>query len=225
MSGGVSILIPTMFDSRYIMELCVKSIKRYTSYPDYKIIVADAGVDGETYEYLSQLEDIMLIKATDWMRPKDDLANAVDTEYYVIMHDDVRVVKDKWIENRLKLMNKNEKNAIVGTVTKNYGGDKRFFPLGLMVKTSVSLELGLKWGKQPDEGHDTGSLAYRFFSAQKKYKFVSYKFNKDIYHYSQMTWPKYKNESNYDKEKLSKLMKERDEKLKEIRHLLDTDSY
>jgi hypothetical protein len=225
MSHGVSILIPTMFDSRYVIEIAIKSIKRYTSYSDYKIIVADAGVDEETHAYLSGLNDITFIKATDWMRPKDDLADAVDTDYYITMHDDVRVFKDKWIENRLKLMNKDDRNAIVGTVTKNYGKDKRFFPLGLMVKTSAARELGLKWGKQPDEGHDTGSLAYKTFSAQKKYKFVTYKFTKDIHHYAQMTWPKYKNESNYDKEKLARLMKERDEKMREIRHLLDTDSY
>ena len=61
-TGKVSILIPTIFDSRYIIELCIKSILKYTEYPNYEIMVGDAGVDDTTREYLLQLEAEDIIK-------------------------------------------------------------------------------------------------------------------------------------------------------------------
>lgn len=221
MAEAVTICIPTLFDSRYIIELCLKSILKYTTYPDYKIIVCDAGVDEETNDYLSQLDFIKLIKATDWERPKDDLARAVDTEYYIIMHDDIRIFKYGWVQRRMDLMKKDPRNAIVGTAP----NDKRFFPLGLLVKTDVASELGLVWGKQVEQGYDTGGLAYEKFAAQDKYKFVKYKFGTDIFHFAEMTWPKYKTEENYDKNKLGKLLTKRERNILKIREILENDAY
>jgi len=222
--GRVSILIPTMFDSRCIIELCLKSIWKNTDYPDYEIIVCDAGADGDTRLYLDSLvkeNKIKLIKATDWERPKDDLARAVTTEYYIVMHDDTQIMKKDWIRRRLILMVKDPNNAIVGTTVKNYHKTNRFFPLGLLVKTAVSREIGLVWGKQP--GFDTGALAYEKFFSQKKYKFVSFKMSRDIRHFSDMTWPKYHNEQSYPG--VDKKMKERERKIQLIRSVLDKEAY
>jgi len=224
--AAVSILIPTMFDSRYIVELCIKSIKKNTHYPDYQIIICDAGVDEATRDYLLQLaeaKEIKLIKATDWQRPKDDLVKAVDTEYYIIMHDDTQVLRRNWLTKRLFLMSKNEGNAIVGSIVENYKKTKRFFPLGLLVKNEASIKLGLKWGKQPEKGFDTGSLAYITFFSQDKFKFVPYKPSKDIRHFSEMTWPKYHTAQTYPG--VDKKMKEREKKIKMIRRILDSNKY
>lgn len=223
-SGRVSILIPTMFDSRYIIELCLKSIWKNTDYPDYEIIVADSGADENTRFYLESLakeNKIKLIKATDWERPKDDLARAVSSEYYLIMHDDTQVIKKDWIRRRLRLMAKDPRNVIVGTIVKNYRKTNRFFPLGLLVKTAVSREIGLVWGKQP--GFDTGALAHEKFFSQKKYKFVFFKMSRDIRHFSDMTWPKYHNEQSYPG--VDKKMKERERKIQLIRSILDKEAY
>ncbi|MCE5335331.1 MAG: glycosyltransferase family 2 protein [Desulfobacteraceae bacterium] len=227
-AGSVSILIPTMFDSRYVIELCIRSIFKYTHHPDFQIIVCDAGIDKSTHEYLSELEEsgkIKLITATDAQRPKDDLVRAVDTDYYVLMHDDIRIMKMTWLENRLHLMNKNPANAIVGSIVKNYGyaGNcrSRFFPLGMLVKTAASRELNLVWGKQP--GFDTGAIAYQTFFQQSKYKFASYKPSKDIYHFAEMTWPKYHTHQTYRNldEKLNGIQ----QKMLKIKELLDTNMF
>ncbi len=222
-TGKVSLLIGTIFDSRYMIELCIRSIIKYTEYPDYQIIVADAGVDPPTFDYLSQLETagtIRIIKPTDSERPKDDLVRAVDTEYYMLMHDDISITHYKWLENRLALINRDPDNAIVGTVVKNswkYQGN-RFFPLGLLVRTEASRQMNLVWGRQrPD--YDTGALAYKTFSEQNKYKFVNYKISKDIYHFSEMTWPMRHTNKTYSK--LDEKMRDRERKIQEIRDMLD----
>lgn len=225
-TGTVSILIPTMFDSRYIIELCIKSIHKYTQYPDYEIIVCDAGIDSPTHEYLSELKNaghIKLITATDWKRPKDDLVRAVATDYYVLMHDDIRILKSYWLENRLRLMHRNPDNAVVGSIVKNYGSNalSRFYPLGMLVKTAASRELDLKWGKQP--GFDTGGLAYKAFCGQKKYKHVHYKTSKDIYHFAEMTWPKY--HTNESCPNLDQKLDAREKKIAFIRNMLATNSF
>ena len=51
MNKEVSILVPTRFDSRYMIELCLETVKKYTKYP-HRIIVGDAGVNEETRNFL-----------------------------------------------------------------------------------------------------------------------------------------------------------------------------
>ncbi|MGE5280653.1 MAG: glycosyltransferase family 2 protein [Deltaproteobacteria bacterium] len=225
-AGRVSILVPTMFDSRWTVELCLRSIWKHTQYPDYEIIICDAGVDQETRIWLEGVaaqDKIRLIKATDWQRPKDDLAAAVTSEYYCLMHDDTQILRSGWLTRRLSLMNRREDNAIVGAVTANYNGTKRFFPLGLLVKTRVARELGLMWGKQQDRGLDTGALAYQAFFAQKRYRFVPYRVSRDIRHFAEMTWPKYHTQADYPG--LDKKLAERQRKIETIKNILATHRY
>lgn len=222
----VSILIPTMFDSRFIIELCVGSIRTRTDYPDYQLIVCDSGADEPTRAYLQELSRngiIRLIATTDWQRPKDDLVAAVDTDYYVLMHDDIQITRSDWLARRMNLMNRHPRNAIVGTVVKNYRRTARFFPLGLLVKTAASRALGLVWGKQPDKGYDTGALAYQKFCAQDEYRYVPYKTSRDIRHFSEMTWPKYHTPQDYPG--LDKKLQERQQKMEYIRKVIEKEKY
>lgn len=224
--GEVTILIPTMFDSRFVIELCIKSILKNTSYPTFNIIVADAGVDEETGDYLKSLHEksvIRLIKAKDWQRPKDDLAEAVTTKYYSIMHDDIYIKHKDWLSRRMRLMLADPSNAIVGSLVPNYKTNgKRFFPMGMLVRTEAARALDIKWGKQVEQGYDTGALAYIKFQQQNHYKFVSYKTTTDIHHFSSMTWPKYKDMND---PKIQKLLAERDIKLNMIREMLRTGNF
>lgn len=226
-TGKVSILIPTIFDSRYIIELCIKSILKYTEYPDYQIMVGDAGIDDTTREYLLQLQTedtIKIIKIMDSERPKDELVCNVETEYYMLLHDDVRIMKSNWLETRLDLINRNRNNAIVGTTVKNSWNShgKRFFPLGMLVRTEASRQMNLIWGKKrPD--FDTGFLAYKTFCEQDKYKFVKYKISKDIYHFAEMGWPQCSHNKNHSK--LDVKLQERERKVLAIRDMLDRNDF
>ncbi|PIY84068.1 MAG: hypothetical protein COY78_00025 [Candidatus Omnitrophica bacterium CG_4_10_14_0_8_um_filter_44_12] len=121
-------------------------------------------------------------------------------------------------------MSKDPKNAIVGTVVKNFGNNKikRFFPLGLLVKTEISEKLGLHWGKLSDRGLDTGGPAYQQFFAQKEYKFVPYKISRDIYHLGSMTWVTCKDKNFPD---IDRLKEEREQKIQLIKTWLEQNKY
>jgi len=47
----VTILIPTRFNNRWVLELNLKTIRKYTRYP-YKIIIGDAELDEEVRDFL-----------------------------------------------------------------------------------------------------------------------------------------------------------------------------
>ena len=196
MKKKVSILIPTRFDSRYTIELAIRSIQKYTDYP-YKIIIGDAGVDNETQEYLSTQQEITVVKCPDSQRPKQFLAEIVDTPYFIFLHDDTQILKQDWLIKRIKIMESNPYIGIVGPRGYNYVNGwkrlislsplkKRFFPLGLLVRKETQDALGLFWGKI--EGFDTGAIAYLQFLRQKKWKFINFEFKKDIKHWWSMTW-------------------------------------
>ena len=152
----VTILIPTRFDSRFMIELCLESIKKYTDYP-HEITVGDAGVDEETKKFLENRSDIKLCSVGNPTLPKDSMIKYVNTPYFMFMHDDTQILKKGWLEKRVTLMERNSRNAIVGPVVANfvYGWKRRFlykrtmrrfWPLALLVKTDVQRELNLRWG-------------------------------------------------------------------------------
>ncbi|MFC1709543.1 glycosyltransferase family 2 protein [Candidatus Omnitrophota bacterium] len=230
LTGKVSILIPTMFDSKYILDLCIKSMIKNTIYPNYQIIVCDCGLDEQSQKYLQDLKEkktIKLIKAIDIERPKDDLVKAVDSEYYIIMHDDIRILKKGWLRRRLELLARDEHNAVVGSIKDNEfsknRNSRRFFPLGLLVKTEVSKKLNLVWGSQGK--FNTGAVAYNKFFAQRKYKFVPHRFSKDIFHFSEMTWPKMHLSRGNLYPGLAERLRKRREKLKRIKKILAKKAY
>jgi hypothetical protein len=235
----VTILIPTAYDSRYIIELCLESIKKYTNYP-YKIIVGDNGCDDCARKFLEGQTDINLVDVPQINRknPKDFLAALVKTKYYLILHDDIQILSKNWLSNRIKTMERDSSNAIVGEAVPNYHnglrgkikslfkkGYRRFLPLGLLIKTEVSEELNLKWGKVGNK-LDTGGYAYQQFSVQRKYKFVRYPIKNEIRHFGAMSWPirKIINNDNTALD-LNNLLKQRKEKIELIKLILKENRY
>jgi len=69
----VTILIPTRFNNRWVLELNLKTIRKYTRYP-YKIIIGDAELDEEVRDFLSGQNDVKVVKCPDPRSPKDNLA-------------------------------------------------------------------------------------------------------------------------------------------------------
>lgn len=223
---SVSVLIPSMFDSKLMLELCIRSIQKNTNYPNYEIVVCDAGIDQGARDFLDKEQQrgaIRVIKATDWERPKDDLARAARGEYMLFMHDDVYIKRADWISRRMRLMQADTRNAIVGQVVPNYDDQGlRFFPLGLLVQRKAANQLGLVWGKQVAQGLDTGAIAYRQFSQQRQHRHVPCDMASDIHHFTSMTWPKYKEATDPE---IAQLVSERDRKLRLIQRMLHTGSY
>jgi hypothetical protein len=228
----VSILIPTRFDSRWNLELCLRSIVKYTQYP-YHIIIGDAGIDSEASDFLSHWSEIEIVRCPDPFRPKDCLVKFVQTPYFLFLHDDTQILSKDWLEKRVRIIESDYRIGIVGTIGWNYIYNlhrffqfstlrKRFFPLGLLVRKTMQDELDLVWGKI--KGFDTGSLAYFQFCLQKKWKFKRCKFNKDIKHWGGMTWPKRRLEKDQNRI-ADQFMVEHKKKIEMIKEILKAGRY
>lgn len=231
---SVTILIPTRFDSRYMIELCLETIRKYTDYP-HKIIVGDAGVTDETRRFLEAQKDILLMKPTNPSLPKDSMIPFVDTPYFLFLHDDTQILHKEWLERRIAIMEKNPRNAIVGPVVANFvygwkryflykSSMRRFWPLVCLVRTDVQRELGLIWGVTGP--YDTGGMAYQQMTGQRKYRFVACKFNKDVLHFGGMTWPvKKKVQDEKVKFDIDKSVEARNQRMRMIRDILSKKAY
>jgi len=239
----VSILIPTRYNSLLIIDLCLRSIRKYTDHP-YRIIVGDAGVDKETADFLKQQSDVSVVKCPDPLRPKNHLARVVETPYFLFLHDDAHILRPGWLKRRLAIMEHDSKIGFVGPIGYNYGIDpgwrqyislspllRRFFPFAFLVRAEAQVNLDLFWGKLC--GFDNGAIAYIQYRKRlitggnrKKWKHKNYNYLPDVKHWKGMTWPLRKADKQ---EKLSPEVKsklhERDTKLEEIRKILESESY
>jgi hypothetical protein len=220
----VNIMFPSRFDSRVLLELCIRSIKNNTDYPNFDITICDAGVHPDARELLEEearIGSIRLIEGTDWKRPKDDLVETADAPFYVLLHDDIYIKRKEWLSQRMHVMKSDPSIATVGSTVCNYKAKgRRYFPMGLLVRTAAAVEMGFKWGRQ--KGLDTGAIAYRTILAQSHYRHVEYPTTRDIHHFSAMTWPQRKDASL---PRIQELLRQRELKLARIREMLSTRSY
>lgn len=105
-------------------RLCLRSIRKFTSYP-CDVIVVDNDSNDESLEYLRSLEWIRLLER----KPQPDEpgggyshAAALDlaleqcnTEYFVSLHSDVFIKRTGWLSDIIKYFGDDEKIACVGT--------------------------------------------------------------------------------------------------------------
>ena len=100
----VTVVIPT-FNNRFLIELCLRSMRCCTSSP-FRVIVKDNGSTDGTLEYLetSGLVDLVL-RSTDndfdnvEHRTYDEvIRNHVQTSYFLVCHSDVVFLQADWIE-------------------------------------------------------------------------------------------------------------------------------
>lgn len=233
LTAEVTVLIPTRFDNRYILELCLKTISKYTTIP-YNIIVGDAGVEGEAVNFLDSQRDIEVVKCPDQFQPKPYLVKQSRTPYFLILHDDVQILKSGWLKKRLRIMKDNPQVGILGVIVLNQTAwwkryfilspvKKRFLPLAMMVNKQAQDELELSWSKF--KGLDGGTLAYLQFIKQNKWKFKKYKFNKDLYHWGEMTWILRGERISMEADRMNAYLNERHRKIEKIKEILNSGNY
>lgn len=232
-SPEVTILIPTRFDSKYMLQLCLLSMERHTTVP-YKVIIGDSGIDEETKAFLEEFKKARpYISVVECPPPqvwaKDFLARQVDTEFFMFLHDDTQVLKTGWLRRRLDIMKKNPRIGILGPVVANflYGWrsrvrlsvlDNRFWPLVLLVRTQVQKELDLRWYVVP--GLDMGTIAFAQFSRQRKWKYKPFKFHKEVRHWGGMTWVVRKKVDEEKMRGLDKFLERRRQLMERIKQVL-----
>ncbi|MBF0478886.1 MAG: hypothetical protein HQL26_05330 [Candidatus Omnitrophica bacterium] len=234
----VTILIPSRYNNRLILELNIKTIRKYTTDYPYKIIIGDAGIDKETMDFLTQQNDIEIVVCPDQKRPKDHLARICNTKYFIFFHDDIHILRPGWLSRRVEIMETNPQIGVSGVMGNNLIPGwkwkqfipflpvlyKRFFPLMLMVRNETQKELDLTWSKI--KGFDTGAIAYYQFCRQKKWKFKPYPFKHDIKHWGAMTWVvQHKTDHQPSKLDLNNLLLIRTEKEQLIKKILESGQF
>lgn len=234
----VSILIPSRFDSKIMLDLCLRSIRKYTEHP-YRIIVGDAGVDEEASEFLKQQSDVTVSRCPDPLAPKHHLARIVETPYLMFLHDDAQIMRPGWLKRRVDILERDPALGFVGPLGFNFGMKpgwrqylspsplvRRFFPFSLVVRKEAQENLDLFWGKIA--GFDYGTIAYLQYKTRlitggnrKKWEFRKYDHEPDVKHWKEMTWPLRKADSPETEARLQR----REAKLEQMRRILETESY
>ncbi len=105
-------------------RLCLRSIRKFTSYP-YEVIVVDNDSQDDSLEYLKSLGWIRLIERRSRANePGGGYAHAAgldlglencNTEFFVSMHSDTFIQKQNWLTNLISYFGNDENVACVGS--------------------------------------------------------------------------------------------------------------
>jgi len=105
-------------------RLCLRSIRKFTKFP-YEVIVVDNDSQDESLEYLKSLKWIRLLERQHkpgQPRGSYDEGAAFDlalencnTEFYVVMHSDTFVQKERWLTELIGYFGTDERMSCVGS--------------------------------------------------------------------------------------------------------------
>jgi len=116
----VSIIIPTK-NALGLTRKCIESLRKYTNYPNYEIVVIDNQSDDlKFFEYIKEEESSDHLKVIKYDKPfnHSDMNNiavkSVDSEFIVFMNNDVEIISDKWLEQLVATIDMEESIAVVG---------------------------------------------------------------------------------------------------------------
>ena len=104
-------------------RLCLRSIRKFTSYP-YEIIVVDNNSQDESLEYLKGLNWIRLINRDATADPSGGYSHAAaldvalercNTEFFISMHSDTFIQKENWLSDLVSYFDGDKTIACVGS--------------------------------------------------------------------------------------------------------------
>ncbi|MBQ8813879.1 MAG: glycosyltransferase [Lachnospiraceae bacterium] len=126
----VSIIIPSR-DHPDILRQCIESIRKYTSYGHYELIVVDNGSLGVNRQIIEQYLQSVGAKyiyeqaAFNFSRMCNQGAACAEGEYLLFLNDDIEIFQPQWLERMLG----HAQQAHVGAV-----GAKLFYPLSTRIQ-------------------------------------------------------------------------------------------
>lgn len=112
----VSIIIPTHNHIDYTYQ-CLKSIEIYTSNISYEVIIADDASTNKTVAFLSNMNNIRLIRNTKslgFLKNCNNAAKEARGKYLVFLNNDIEVT-DNWLSSLLDLAKSDPSIGLVGS--------------------------------------------------------------------------------------------------------------
>ncbi len=107
-------------NTRYPLEMTIKSLARCTSYPNYQLWIADNASQDGSVEYIESLDigiPKRLFKSSErkshgeWL---DYISNMVNTRYWLIIDSDILFLGKDWLMDMIGVMEKNPKMYLLG---------------------------------------------------------------------------------------------------------------
>jgi GT2 family glycosyltransferase len=116
--GKVSIIIPTK-DKTDILQKCVDSILKKTTYGDYEILIVDnQSVEKRTFEYFETLRDEDRIRILKYDTPfnyskiNNDAVRRSKGPYILFLNNDTEVISPEWLEAMVELAQRKNTGAV-----------------------------------------------------------------------------------------------------------------
>jgi GT2 family glycosyltransferase len=116
----VSIIIPTK-NALSLTRKCIESLRKHTNYPNYEILVVDNQSDDPMVkEYLSSESSENRLKVMQYDKPfnhseiNNVAVKSIDSEFVVLMNNDVEILSHKWLEQLVATAQIDESIGVVG---------------------------------------------------------------------------------------------------------------
>ena len=114
----MSIIIPFKDKSEFLKK-CVNSILKRTEYEEYEIVLIDNQSEKEeTFKYLDKIKENSGFRVLDFNKPFNFSAinnyaiSKIDSEYLILMNNDIEVISPDWIESMLEFAQRKDVGAV-----------------------------------------------------------------------------------------------------------------
>ncbi|MCX5634372.1 MAG: glycosyltransferase [Planctomycetota bacterium] len=116
----ISVIIPTK-NGLSLIKKCIDSVRRCTNYPNFEIILINNQSDDTAFlEYIKREQSLNRIKVLNYDKPfnhsdmNNIAADSVDSEFIVLMNNDIEIISDQWLEQLLATIQIDESVAVAG---------------------------------------------------------------------------------------------------------------
>jgi GT2 family glycosyltransferase len=124
----VSIIILT-YNNLHLTEQCINSIVKFTSYPNYELVIVDNASNDGTVDYLKKLvaekNNVKVIFNTDnngFAGANNQGIKESSGKYIILLNNDT-IVSPNWLGKLITYLNSNDEFGMVGPVTNCIGNE------------------------------------------------------------------------------------------------------
>jgi GT2 family glycosyltransferase len=116
----VSIIIPTK-NAISLIKKCIDSVREFTNYPNYEIVVINnASDDPQFLDYIRKEESEGRIKVLHYDKPfnhsemNNIAVDSVDSEFVLFMNNDIEIISKQWLEQLVCVAQLDKSIAVAG---------------------------------------------------------------------------------------------------------------
>jgi glycosyltransferase involved in cell wall biosynthesis len=116
----VSVIIPTK-NAISLVKKCIDSVREFTDYPNYEIVVINnASDDPEFLKYLEMEQSENKVEVVHYDKPfnhsemNNIAAASFNSEFVLFMNNDIEIISEKWLEQLVGAAQLDKSIAVVG---------------------------------------------------------------------------------------------------------------